>query len=237
VGAHLVEALRRAGHEPAVLARSTGVDLVSGKGLVAAVEGAQVVVDVSNVETVRRAKAEAFFETTTTHLVEAMTTAGVGHLVVLSIVGCDRVDLGYYFGKRRQEHIALSGPVPASVLRTTQFHEFPGQLVDRGPGGPFVAVPRWRTQPIAAREVADALLDISVGSPAGMAPELAGPEVHDMADLVRMVLRSRSSRRAVVTARLPGGTGRALADGATLPDGPGPRGTQTFAEWLGSSLE
>jgi uncharacterized protein YbjT (DUF2867 family) len=123
------------------------------------------------------------------------------------------------------------------VLRATQFHEFPGQLVDRGPGGPFVAVPRWRTQPIAAREVADALLDISVGSPAGMAPELAGPEVHDMADLVRMVLRSRSSRRAVVTARLPGGTGRALADGATLPGGPGPRGTQTFAEWLGSSLE
>lgn len=233
VGKHVVEALRSEGHDPVVIARSTGVDVGSGKGLDGALAGAKVVVDVSNVATLGRAASERFFHAAATNLIEAGVRAGVEHLVVLSIVGCDRVDLGYYFGKREQERIALAGPLPATILRATQFHEFAEQLVERTPG-PLLAVPRMRSQPVAAREAAQALVALAVGRPAGMAGEIAGPEVHEMPDLVRRVLKARGSRRMVTALRIPGAAGKALAEGGLLPDGPGMRGTQTFADWLGS---
>lgn len=242
VGRHVVEALRSRGHEPVVVARSTGADVVSGDGLVDALAGTQTIVDVSNVETISRAKSEAFFEKATTNLLEAGARAGASHLVALSIVGCDRVDLGYYFGKRRQEELVLAGGLPFSILRATQFHEFPGQLIERMPRAPallvpMITVPRMRSQPIAAREVGEALATLALGEPVGRAPDLAGPEVHDMPDLVRLVLRSRGSRRPVLGFRMPGATGKALAEGGLLPEDPGPRGTQTFAEWLGSHAQ
>src|SRR5689334_17253584 len=92
VGRHLTTALAAAGHEPVVLARSAGVDLTTGSGLAVALEGVEAVVDVSNVTTTRRGPTEAFFAAATGRLVDAARRAGVGHLVVLSIVGVDRVD-------------------------------------------------------------------------------------------------------------------------------------------------
>ncbi len=232
VGRHVVEHLHRAGHEGIALARSTGVNVITGEGLDRALRGAQVVIDVSNVKAITQAASEKFFRAATSNLLDAGTKAGIEHFVVLSIVGCDRVDLGYYMGKRVHEAVALSGPLPVSVLRATQFHEFPGQLLERAPGGPFLPVPRMRSQPIAAREVAEALVEVALASPAGMAGDIAGPEVHAMPDLARLVLRSRGSRRVVVPFRLLGATGKALAAGGLLPDGDGRRGRQTFAEWL-----
>jgi uncharacterized protein YbjT (DUF2867 family) len=239
VGRHVVDALRAAGHEPVVIARSAGIDLVSGDGLETALAGAKVIVDVANIATASRAKSEAFFEAATTNLLAAGSKAGVEHLVTLSIVGCDRVDLGYYFGKRRQEELVLAGPLPFTILRATQFHEFPGQLIDRMPKVaavlvPVITVPRMRSQPIAAREVGEALGRIAGAEPVGRAPDLAGPEVLEMPDLVRLVLRSQGRKRPVIGVRVPGGMGRGLAKGGLLPDGTGPRGRETFAEWLGS---
>lgn len=231
VGSLLVEELRAGGHDPVVLARSTGVDITTGAGLEAALDGADAVVDVSNVATTRRGPAEKFFTAGTRHLLEAGRRAGVGHHAVLSIVGVDRLDQGYYAAKRAQERLVLDGGVPATVLRATQFHEFAGQLLERLPG-PVALVPRMRVQPIAAREVAAALAALVGEAPAGMAPELAGPEVHEFADLVRRLLAARGSRRPVLPVRLPGRAGRLAAEGALLPTGPGPRGRQTFDEWL-----
>jgi|1186.fasta_scaffold02976_6 uncharacterized protein YbjT (DUF2867 family) len=231
VGRHLVTALGAAGHEPVVLARSAGVDLTTGTGLAERLRGVAAVVDVSNVTTTRRAVAERFFGGATRHLLDAGARAGVGHHVVLSIVGVDRVDQGYYQGKRLQERLVLEGPVPASVLRATQFHEFAGQLVGRV-AGPLALVPRMRVQPVAAREVAEALAGLVDGPPVGRAPELAGPDVHDLVDLARRWLRATGSRRPVVPLRLPGAAGRAMAEGALLPTDPGPRGRETFDAWL-----
>lgn len=231
VGRHVVGSLRSAGHDGVALARSTGVDVVSGEGLDQALAGAQILIDVSDVAAISRSASERFFAAATTNLVDAGLRAGVEHFAVLSIVGCDRVDLGYYMGKRMQEAIALEGRLPASVLRATQFHEFPAQLLDRAPG-PLIPVPRMRSQPIAAREAAQALVEVALGSPAGMAGDVAGPEVHDMPDLVRLVLRSRGSRRFVLPFRPPGATGKALAGGGVLPGADGRRGRETFAEWL-----
>lgn len=231
VGRHVVHAAVGAGHVPVVLARSAGVDVVTGAGLDEALAGAGAVIDVSNIQTLSRRRSVRFFRLAGERLLAAGERAGVGHHVALSIVGVDRVDVGYYAGKRVQEELVLAGPLPGSVLRATQFHEFPGQLLDRSPG-PLVVVPRMRTQPVAAREVAAALVGLAVGPAVGRAPDLAGPEVHELVELVRRTRQARRRRAAVLPVRLPGAAGREMAGGGLLPGGPGPRGTQTFDQWL-----
>jgi uncharacterized protein YbjT (DUF2867 family) len=231
VGRYVVAALQADGHEPVVLARSAWVDLRTGQGLDRALAGADGVVDVSNAATARRAPAEAFFAAASGQLLDAGRRAGVRHHVALSVVGADRVDQGYYLAKRLQERLVRDSGVPATVLRATQLHEFAGQLLDRMPG-PIAFVPRMRVQPVAAREVARSLAELVVGPAVGTAPELAGPEVHDLVDLVRRYLRALGRKRPVVPVRLPGSVGREMANGALLPTGPGPRGMETFDEWL-----
>lgn len=230
VGRLVVEALRRAGHEVTVVARSAGADLVTGEGLLAALQPASVVVDVANSPVTGRKKSVAFFERATSNLLAAEAKVGVGHHVALSIVGVDRVDLGYYLGKRRQEELVRGGSVPWTILRATQFHEFPAQLAERV-RGPLLPVPSMRTQPVAAREVAQVLTELALADPVADTIELAGPEVHRMPDLARRLLRARGSRRLVAPLRLPGRVGRDLATGGLLPTD-GLRGTQTFGQWL-----
>jgi uncharacterized protein YbjT (DUF2867 family) len=231
VGRYVVAALAGAGHDPVVLTRSRGVDLTTGQGLDDALAGAAVVIDVSNVSTSKRDESVAFFASGTEHLLEAGDRAGVRRHVALSIVGVDRVDFGYYEGKRRQEDLVLAAPMPSIVLRATQFHEFAGQLLARG-RGPIAVVPRMRVQPIAAREVADALVALVAEEGVGFAPELAGPQEHQMTDLARQLLHSRGSHRLLLPVRVPGAGGRAMAEGGLLPTLPGLRGRQTFAQWL-----
>lgn len=224
-------ALKDVGHESVVLARSTGVDITAGTGLDRALRGADTVVDVSNVTTTRAGRSVAFFTAGTRHLLEAGQRAGVRHHLALSIVGVDRVDYGYYEGKRAQERLVLDGQVPGSVLRATQFHEFAGQILTRR-RGPFALMPRVRTRPVAAREVAAALAELAAGPAVGLAPELAGPEEHELVDMARLLLRARGQRRRVVPIRLPGAAGRQMAGGGLLPAGPGRRGVETFDQWL-----
>lgn len=228
----VAEALRR-GHDAVVLARSTGVDLTTGAGLDGALEGCRAVVDTTNLVTTRRERATAFFEAASRNLTAAGDRAGVRHHLVLSIVGVDRVpSWPYYAGKLRHEEVALAGPVPVTVLRATQFHEFPGQLLPVTAIGPVSAVPRMRIQPIAAREVAAHLVRSAADEPVGRSPDLAGPEVHEVVDLARRLVRARRERRVVIGVPLPGAAGRAMRRGALLPDGDGPRGTLRFDDWL-----
>ena len=235
VGRHVVEALGAAGHQPVVLARSTGVDLGTGAGLDGALDGVGSIIDVSNVTTLRRGPAVRFFETAGRHLGAAAERAGVAHLAVLSIVGVDRVDLGYYEGKRRQEELVLAGPVPATVLRTTQFHEFADQTLARSPG-PVALVPRMRSRTVSAAEVGQALAELASGPPQGRATDLAGPEEHDLPDLCRRVVRARRLRRRVVGVRMPGAGGTAMAGGALLPVGQHDVGRVTFDDWLAAAV-
>ncbi|HEU5037873.1 MAG TPA: 3-beta hydroxysteroid dehydrogenase [Nocardioides sp.] len=228
VGRLVVDAATGRGHDVVVLARSEGVDLTTGSGLAGRLDGVETVVDTTNHPSQKRAAAESFFGTVTQHLLDAEAAAGVGHHLVLSIVGIDDVDTGYYAGKRLQESLVAQGRVPWTVLRATQFHEFAEQALGFARVGPFSLVPRMLSQPVAAREVAQHLVDLAEGAPAGRAPELAGPERHDMADLARRVAHGRR----VVPVRLPGKAGRAMRAGALCPQGDGPRGETTFEEWL-----
>jgi uncharacterized protein YbjT (DUF2867 family) len=224
VGRHVVEVARERGYDVVVLSRGEGVDLTTGTGLAERLAGIDAVVDVTSVRTQKRAAAEAFFGGVTRHLQDA----GAAYVVALSIVGIDDVDTGYYAGKRLQERLLAEGATPWSVLRATQFHEFAEQALEFVRVGPFSLVPRMLSQTVAAREVAEALLDLAEAGPSGRVPDLAGPERHDMVDLARRV----AAGRRVVGVPLPGAAGRAMRSGALCPAEDGPRGTITFDAWL-----
>ncbi|MDQ1739700.1 MAG: hypothetical protein QOE53_1352 [Pseudonocardiales bacterium] len=230
IGRHVVTLVEQSGNEPVVLARSHGVDITTGSGLDAALAGAEVVIDVSNVATLSKKRSVRFFTAGTERLIEAGGRAGVRHHVALSIVGIDRVGFGYYEGKLSQEDLVRRGGLAWTVLRATQFHEFAGQLLDRSPG-PLAVAPRMRVQPVAAREVAQRLVELATGPALGLAPEIAGPQVHELVDLVRQVAQGRGKRRLVVPVPVPGGS---AARNGLLPTGEHTTGIQTFAEWLRS---
>lgn len=236
VGRYVVAELRAAGHEPVVLTRSAGADVITGAGLDAALDGTEALIDVTNTAALSGRKSVAFFTAGTGNLLAAGRRAGVRHHVVLSIVGVGRPGMGsgYNAGKVAQEALVRDSGVPASIMRATQFHQFIPQFLDRVPG-PVLVVPRMRIQPVAACEVAAALAALAAGPPVGVAPEIAGPEVAELADLARQLSQARGSRRPVLRVPVPGAAGRAMASGAMLPSGPGLRGTQTFADWLASA--
>lgn len=234
VGGHVVEALRGVGHEAVVVARSRGVDVVTGRGLDAALDGVQAVVDTTNIATWRRRPALDFFTTASRNLQVAGMRAGVGHLVVLSIVGVDKVPgLGYYDAKLHQERLALDGSIPATVVRATQFHEFAGQVLGRTRKGPVAVVPRMRVQTVAATAVAGVLAGIAAGPALGrLATEVTGPEQAELPELARRLMRHRGERARVFAVRLPGAVGRAQAGGALLPGADASIVGPTFDEWL-----
>jgi uncharacterized protein YbjT (DUF2867 family) len=227
IGRLVVRELAGAGHEPVVLARSRGVDLTTGEGLVPALAGCAEIVDVSNVVTLRKKRAIDFFGRVARHL----AGADVRHVITLSIVGIDDIGLGYYLGKREQERVVREGPAPWTILRATQFQEFPEPLID-GARGPFVPVPRQLSQPVAAIDVARALAARVGQAPAGYLPPLAGPERLRMVDMARQLVQARGERRIVVPVRLPGAVGKAMAEGGLLPPAGHVEGTRTFAEYL-----
>ncbi|HEX8080326.1 MAG TPA: NAD(P)H-binding protein [Jatrophihabitans sp.] len=232
VGRRVVESVRRLGAEPIVIARSKGIDLTTGTGLDQALEGVDDVIDVTNIVTQNRRRATAFFETSTRHLLDAEKRHGVKHHVLLSIVGIDRVGLGYYQAKLAQEDLVRQGPVPWTILRATQFHEFAAQMLG---GGPVAVVPSMLSQPVAAQDVANELVRLATAPPVGMAAELAGPREERVPDMARRLASARGHQPLVITLPLPGATGRVMRTGALLPTNTGPRGTQTFDQWLQES--
>lgn len=232
VGAVTVTRLKMAGHEPVVLARATGVDLLTGAGLAEKLAGVEAVIDVTSTPTTSAGTATEFFTTATGNLLTAGAAAGVRHHVLLSIVGIDVTPFGYYIGKLAQEELVDRSPAPSTIVRAPQFHEFAAQMIERSSLGPVTLVPTMLCAPMSAREVAAVLVDLVSGEPLGHAPELGGPHEELVPDMVRRLLRHRGERRLVVGLRVPGKAGRAMRSGALVPKNPGVVGTQSFDEWL-----
>jgi uncharacterized protein YbjT (DUF2867 family) len=250
VGRPTVEELARRGHDVRVLsrharpdagpARQVTGDLATGAGLAEAMDGADAVVDVSNVTTLDEGVATRFFVPATERLVAAEAAAGVRQHVLLSIVGVDSVPTGYYKAKLAQER-ALTAAADAAglrwrVLRATQFHEFAGQMIERLRRGPLVPAPVMAVQPVSTVDVARALADAveEPDRPSGRLPDLAGPEAMSFTSMVRAVLSARGERVLVVPLPLPGVAGRAMRAGALRPEPEAPvrTGTVTFADYL-----
>jgi uncharacterized protein YbjT (DUF2867 family) len=234
VGRHVVDVARGRGHEPVVLTRSTGVDLVTRDGLPGALDGCDIVIDVTSLQTVSAKAAREFFGAVTRNLLDAEEAAGVRHHLALSIVGVGDEPFGYYAGKARQEELVAAGRVPWTILRATQFHEFASQVFERTKVGPVALVPRMRSQPVAAHEVAERLVVLATGEPVGWARDLGGPREERMADLARRWVAASGRSNRVVEMPLPGRFGRAMRDGTLLPGPDADHGVQTFDEWLAS---
>lgn len=230
VGRHVVEIARARGHEVTVLARSQGVDLTTGEGL--NLTGIDAVVDVTSIQTTSARAATRFFTAVTGHLLAAERAAGVGHHLVLSIVGVDEAPFGYYAGKAAQERLVQAGGVPWTILCATQFHEFAGQIHQRMRLGPISLVPVMQSQPVAAREVAARLVALAEAGPIGRVPDLVGPRVESMADLSRRWAAATGARGRVIEAPIPGGFGRAMRNGTLLARPGSDHGEQTFEQWL-----
>ncbi|BAJ75240.1 predicted nucleoside-diphosphate-sugar epimerase [Microbacterium testaceum StLB037] len=232
VGSHVRRAAEARGHEVVPLTRSTGHDLT--KGLPEdALAGVETIVDVSGIQTLSRKRATDYFLSVSRTLQAAGAAAGVSHLVALSIVGIDGVTSSYYGAKGEQERAVRSGVLPWTLLRAAQFHEFAAQTIERGSVGPLVLAPRARVRPIAAAEVAEALVDLAEAGPAGDAPDLVGPRDEILADMVRTLLARRGSRRPVVEIPLPGSMGEAMSSGRLRGSRDASRqGRQTYAEWV-----
>ena len=234
VGSYAADAAEAAGHDVVVLSRKSGVDVRSGEGLGSALDGIDVVIDALNPTSIKRAVATEFFVTTSRNLQEAGKRAGVQHIVTLSIVGIDRVPgYGYYDAKLAQEQAALQGPLPVTILRATQFFEFPAQIMQISHRGPVALVPHIKSQPVAARTVGEHLVELATSKPGGT-HELAGPDVHDIADLAKRIVDARGLSFKVLGLRFPGKAsarmraGALLATDATTIDGP------SFDQWLAS---
>lgn len=231
IGSRVVRKLTEAGHEAVPAAPSTGVDLITGEGLDQALEGADVVSNVANSPTFDEASLD-FFRTSMDNLLTAGERAGVRHQVVLSIVGVDRVpQLDYYRAKALQEEMLRQGPTPYSIVRATQFFEFMDAVMSWNTDGDTVHLPATRIQPIAAAEVVDAVVEVSVGTPLRGVRDVAGPDIFCLDELGRITLSARHDDRTVVTDDTAG-MFAAVTDDALLA-GPDAHVAPThYREWL-----
>ncbi|MER8184919.1 NAD(P)H-binding protein [Kitasatospora sp. NPDC094015] len=230
IGSQVVADLRAAGHEAVPHSRSSGVDLLGGGGVDEAVAGADVVVDVTNSPTFDEASLD-FFRTSMGTLLAAAAKGGVGHVVVLSIVGVDQVpELDYYRAKVLQEELLAAGPLPWSVVRATQFMEFVDAILSWTSDGDTVRLPATPIQPIAAADVARAVAEVAAGAPLRGIRNVAGPEVFPLDELGRITLSHRGDRRTVVTDPTAGMF--AVVRGDALTDRAAQLAPTRYAEWL-----
>jgi uncharacterized protein YbjT (DUF2867 family) len=235
IGSKLVARLEDHGHDPVPADPGTGVDTLTGEGLAEVLQGAEVVVDVSNSPSFEDAAVLEFFETSTTNLLAAEEAAGVGHHVALSVVGTDRLsESGYFRGKIAQERLIRAGSIPYSIVHATQFYEFVNRIASDATDGDEVRLAPVLIQPMAADDVATAVGRVAVGAPVNGIVEVAGPERFRLDELIRQGLGAGHDPRRVVAD--PGARyfGAVLGERTLLPGDDARLGEIRFEDWLGA---
>jgi uncharacterized protein YbjT (DUF2867 family) len=237
IGSKLVNKLGELGHNAMTASPNSGVDTLTGEGLDEALEGASVVVDVSNSPSFEDAAVMEFFTTSTGNLIAAETAAGVAHHVALSVVGTERLtESGYFRAKLAQEKLIEGSSIPYSIVRATQFYEFMNGIAADATDGNVVRLPPALIQPMAADDVASAVGRVSVGAPLNAMTEIAGPEQFRLDELIRGVLTTRNDPREVVTDPQARYFGINPSERALLP-GPDALVAETrFSDWLRQQL-
>jgi uncharacterized protein YbjT (DUF2867 family) len=225
IGARTVEILGRDGHDVVRISRKLGVDLLTGSGLDDALAGVETVVDVTN-------GSPASFGTITANLLAAEQRAGVGHHVLLSIVGIGSIeDNEHYAGKREQESLVTAGPVPWTIVPATQFHDFAEMTAQRAEHDGVARVAPLLMQPIAPQDVAEILAEVAVGRPQGRHVDVAGPETQDLVDLARRT-QAKRGREVKLVPTWEALFGLSMAGNALLPAQDARIAPTTFDEWL-----
>jgi uncharacterized protein YbjT (DUF2867 family) len=224
-----VRVLGRRAHEPADGVEYLTGDLLTGEGIEPAVDGAEIILHLAG-----GPKGD---DRATRNLVRAASRAGARHLVYISVIGADRVPLGWFGSKLGAERAVAESGVPWTTLRAAQFHDLVLTVLERLAKSPVVPVPGGlRFEPVDARDVAARLVELTLGRPAGLVPDLAGPAVYPMGELIRGYLRARGARRLLLPVRIPGKAGQAYRAGANLAPAGATVGTRTWAEFLAERL-
>jgi uncharacterized protein YbjT (DUF2867 family) len=233
LGRQVVDVLDAQGHEVVPIARSKGVDVITGQGLAEALQGVDAVVDLATGPSPDEQEATDFFTTSTRNLQEAGVQAGVKRIVVVSIIGIDKFTTGYNAAKLAQEKAALAGPIPTRILRAAQFHEFVEQLLDWGRQGDVAYVPAMRTQVVAARAVAETLAELLADSePTGPTLEVAGPRAERLVELARLWVAHRGESLQVSETSEFFPEGELYDSDAPLPGPDAKLVGPTYEEWL-----
>jgi uncharacterized protein YbjT (DUF2867 family) len=236
IGSKLVTKLREHGHEAVAAAPNTGVNTLTGEGLAQALQGASVVVDVSNSPSFEESAVMEFFTTSTRNLLKASAVAGVKHFVALSVVGTERIpDSPYLRAKNAQETLIKGGGIPYSIVHATQFFEFVLRIADEATVGRTVRLPPVLIQPMAADDVAKAVGRIAVGVPVNGTVEVAGPQPFRFDELIRQGLAARNDPREVVVDPHAQYFGAELGERSLIPAGEAQLGEIRFEEWLGQA--
>ena len=231
--------LRDAGGEVKILSRHSrrsehGIeyvtgDLLSNEGIEPAVDGVETIVHLAGAT---NGDAEA-----TQNLVRAASQAGVHHLLYISVVGADRVPLGWFASKLGAERAVADSGLPWTTLRAAQFHDLVLNVVQKMAKLPVMPVPGGlRFQPVDSRDVAARLVELALAEPAGRVSDLVGPHVYDMAELSRGYLQTRGKHRLMIPVRIPGKAGRAYRAGDNLTLTGASVGTRTWEEFLAERL-
>ncbi|EGD43765.1 secreted protein [Nocardioidaceae bacterium Broad-1] len=236
IGSNVVKLLGEHGHEAVSASPESGCNTLTGEGLKEVMEGADVVVDVSNSPSFADDDVMAFFITSTKNLIEAEKVAGVKHHVALSVVGCDRApDSGYLRAKVAQEQLIKESGVPYSIVRATQFFEFGPRIADSATIGDEVHLPPVSFQPIAARDVAAVVGRTSVGTPLNGLKEIAGPEAFRFDEYIAGGLKRIGDPRRVVADPQAPYFGQVLTEKSIVPLNGAETGPTSYAEWVAAA--
>jgi len=233
IGSKLVAKLGAYGFEAVAASPNSGVNILTGEGLADVLEGASVVVDVSNSPSFEDAAVLEFFERSTRNLLSYEAAAGVGHHVALSVVGTDRLsESGYFRAKIAQEKLIKQSSIPYSIVHATQFFEFIKNIADAATVDNSVRLAPVLIQPVAAEDIAGALGRIAAGSPLNGTVEVAGPEGFRLDDFIRRGLGVGSDPREVIADPHARYFGAELSLRTLLPGDDARLGRTRFEDWL-----
>jgi uncharacterized protein YbjT (DUF2867 family) len=235
IGTKVVNELREHGHEVVAASPRSGVNTLTGEGLAEALQGASVVVDVSNSPSWEDAAVLEFFQTSTGNLLKAEAAAGVKHHVALSVVGAERQAEGgggYMRAKVAQENLIKGSSIPYSIVRATQFFEFLAGIADISMDGNTVRLAPVLIQPMAAEDVATAVTRVAEGPPVNGTVEVGGPQQYRLDDLIRGILKERQDPREVITDPHALYSGAQLSERTLVPDNDARLGETRLEDWL-----
>ena len=237
MGSKISRVLERDGFDVAEASKGTGVDACTGEGLEQALSGASAVIDVTNTGSFGESDALGFFKKAGTNLTAAAKASGVAHYLVLSVVGADRLAENDYFrAKLVQENIVRASGLPFTIIRSTQFFEFFGGILNAGEVDGTFRVPSILVQPIAADEAATVIARLAAGKPAKAIVEIGGPERMELIELARELLTAAEDTRPALLDAAANYFGVSLPNDGLLPGRLAASGHLTFHDWLSKSM-
>jgi uncharacterized protein YbjT (DUF2867 family) len=241
IGSKVVDGLIDQGHDVVPASPRLGINTITGEGLEAALDGASVVIDVSNSPNFEYATALDFFATSTRHLLTAEAAAGVGHHVALSVVGTKalseggdltKTTAGYFLAKLVEEALVQTSGIPYSIVHATQFFEFIKSIADEATDSGTVRLPPVAFQPMAAADVSKAVARVAVGSPVNGIVEVGGPETFVFDDAIRQALAAMDDPRPVIADPAATYYGIAVTERSLVPADGAMVGEIRLGDWL-----